>query len=76
MLVAAACPPAPCPAHTAAEVCRGGTQSGSSPEKLSQSKINSSLYETTRPFYLDFHPPLAPKGKTHILESGGEKKEV
>lgn len=29
---AAACPPVPCPAHTAREVYRGGTQSGSSPK--------------------------------------------
>lgn len=27
-----ACPPDPYPAHTAGVVCKGGTQSGSSPE--------------------------------------------
>lgn len=41
MLVGGACPPDPCPAHTAVKVYRGGTQSDSNPETQPRTSVSA-----------------------------------
>lgn len=70
---AAACPPVPYPAHTATVVCRGGTQSGNSPENIEKYYINKSVTQhSVKPALktqIFLYLPSAPKGKIHILIS-------
>lgn len=70
---AAACPPVPYPVHTATVVCRGGTLSGSSPEKYQQLVIHpikrNIAYRTVAIIDRSLHSPSTPEGRTHILIS-------
>lgn len=69
---AAACPPVPYPAHTATVVCRGGTLSGSSPEKYQQlvrTTKRNTAYRTVEIIDRSLHSPSTPEGRTRILIS-------